>query len=704
MSHEGNLAGKLLLAMLVLSGAAQAAAAAPRRPFEGRDLFALQWVSEPQIRRDGAAVAYVRQSNDIMSDRQVESLWVLDLASGERTPISSAPGSYSSPRWSPDGERLAYLYAPEGGSSQLWIRWMRTGASSAITHLSEPVRDIAWSPDGRSIAFTMRVPEPEPSLGSAPDKPAGAEWAPPLEVVENLNYKADEIGPIKRGYSHVFVVSADGGSARQLTFGHFSEAGPMSWSPDGRDLLLLGNRSEGWEKEPVDPGRHLPVDLIVYRLSLADGQLAPLTGATGRYRSASFSPDGRHIAILGFENARRSVQDVRLSVADADGSNRRVLSGALDRSIAACQWAADGRSIFVDYTDRGVTRIAQIFLDARMSPIAQDLAPGDSIDLPYSGGEFSAASNGAVAYSGGAADRPPELFIAARGRATQVTHLNDGLFAQVQMGKTAKLPVYSSFDKRPIDAWMITPPNFDPAKKYPLILEIHGGPYLSYGPIFGAGHQLYAAAGYIVVYANPRGSTSYGEEFANLIHNDYPSHDYDDLMSVVDAAIQRGSVDADNLFVAGHSGGGVLTAWIVGSTHRFRAAASQDPIINWTSGMLESDISPYVARYWFDAAPWEAPETYWKHSPLALVGNVTTPTLLVVGSRDLRTPVGETKQYFEALMLRNVPTALIKVPGAFHSIAHPSQYAARSSAILAWFDRYKSSAARRTAPECRRAR
>ena len=278
------------------------------------------------------------------------------------------------------------------------------------------------------------------------------------------------------------------------------------------------------------------------------------------------------------------------------------------------------------------------------------------------------------------------------GKRSQMTHLSDALLAEVQMGKTTELEVNSSFDQRPIDAWMITPPDFDPSKKYPLILEIHGGPYLSYGPLFSEGHQLFAAAGYVVVYANPRGSTSYGEAFANLIHNDYPSHDYDDLMSVVDAAIRRGGVDADNLFVAGHSGGGVLTAWIVGSTHRFRAAASLDPIIDWTSGMLESDIAPYVTRLWFDAMPWEAPESYWRHSPLSRVGQVNTPTLLVVGSRDLRTPVGEAQQFFEALMLRHVPTALIKVPGAFHSITHPSQFAARSSAILAWFDRYKTGA------------
>jgi dipeptidyl aminopeptidase/acylaminoacyl peptidase len=228
-------------------------------------------------------------------------------------------------------------------------------------------------------------------------------------------------------------------------------------------------------------------------------------------------------------------------------------------------------------------------------------------------------------------------------------------------------------------------------KKYPLILEIHGGPYTSYGPVFSTDDQLYAAAGYLVLYTNPRGSTSYGEEFANQIQHDYPSHDYDDLMSAVDAAIATGLVDPDQLFVTGGSGGGVLTAWIVGRTHRFRAAATQKPVINWGSFALTTDIATYVPKYWFGKLPWEDPEGYWKHSPLSLVGNVTTPTLVVVGGEDYRTPVSDSEQYYEALQLRGVPTALVKVPGASHGglAARPSQSAAKAGAILAWFDRYR---------------
>jgi len=237
---------------------------------------------------------------------------------------------------------------------------------------------------------------------------------------------------------------------------------------------------------------------------------------------------------------------------------------------------------------------------------------------------------------------------------------------------------------------MILPPDFDAAKKYPLILEIHGGPQTAYGPNFSTDVQLYAAAGYIVLYTNPRGSTSYGEEFTNLIDKNYPGQDYDDLMSAVDAAIAGGNVDPANLFVTGGSGGGVLTAWIVGKTDRFRAAATQKPVINYLSFALTTDFAAGFSPNWRKERPWEDPMSYWKYSPLSLVGNVKTPTLVVVGGDDYRTPVSESEQYYTALQTRGIPTALVKVPGVGHGItARPSQSAAKASAILAWFEKYR---------------
>jgi dipeptidyl aminopeptidase/acylaminoacyl peptidase len=330
-------------------------------------------------------------------------------------------------------------------------------------------------------------------------------------------------------------------------------------------------------------------------------------------------------------------------------------------------------------------------MDGKIEQIAEGLA-GTELDRPYTGGSFSVSDGGLVAFTMGAPDHPADVGVAvAKGGTRRLTRLNDDLFLGKSLAKVEHLDVASSADKRPIDAWMALPPGFDPAKKYPLILEIHGGPFSAYGPVFSTDDQLYAAAGYVVLYANPRGSTSYGAEFANLIHHAYPGQDYDDLMSAVDGAIAKGFVDPNQLFVTGGSGGGVLTAWIVGKTGRFKAAAVQKPVIDWASFALTADDTAFFAKYWFGKMPWEDPEGYWKRSPLSLVGNVSTPTMIVVGEEDYRTPDSEAEQYYEALQLRGVPTALVKVPGASHGglAARPSQSAAKASAILAWFDRYR---------------
>ena len=684
MSRQGKIGlAALLLSVAVATVTAFAAPAeSPSHRFEGRDLFGLQWVADPRIRPDGAVIAYVRVANDVMADRARRSIWLVDMATGAQTPVVAGPGSHFSPRWSPDGKRLAYISTSEGGRAQLYVRWMESGQAARIGDLADAPSDITWSPDGRSIAFIMFTPEEKEHLGESPPKPEGASWAEPLTVITDVNYRSDDAGYLTPGFSHVFVVPAQGGASRQLTFGAYNESGPMSWTPDGRFLLMSGNRTDGWRRDSVTSQ--------IYQVSVADAGIKALTRPTGPYNTPRVSPDGRHIAYLGFEDRILEDQDVRLYVMDRDGGGTRSLTEALDHSVDAAEWAGDSRGLYIQYVDKGVTKIAYISLDGRQRDIASGLG-GQQLDRPYTGGAFTVAANGAVAFTSGRADRPPELSVSRGGRTTQLTDMNAEFFRDKHLGALRPLPVRSSVDQRPIDAWMVTPPDFDNGHKYPLILEIHGGPSASYGAAFSTDDQLYAAAGYVVLYANPRGSTSYGEDFANLIHQDYPGHDYDDLMSAVDAAVGTGFVDPEQLYVTGGSGGGALTAWIVGKTHRFKAAAAQKPVINWTSTTLTSDVYTYMSKYWFGKFPWEDPTAYWRHSPLSLVANVTTPTLVVVGEHDFRTPVSDSEQFYQALQLRNVPTALVKVPGASHNTlsSRPSQSAARVSAILAWFARYR---------------
>ncbi|HEY8002898.1 MAG TPA: S9 family peptidase [Phenylobacterium sp.] len=675
----------LLVSALAITCAAPCfagVAEGPSRTFEGRDIFGIRTASDPQVRPDGGAVAYVRTTQDIMIDNGQPSIWLVDPQTGVQTPLVTGEDASFAPRWSPDGSRLAYVVAGPKGA-QLYVRWMAAGRSAKVANLEQSPNEVAWSPDGKTLVFTMLTLDEGKPLGAPLEKPQGAKWAEPIKLIDRVTYRADGAGYLKPGFRHLFAVSADGGQPRQLTFGRYDDAGPISFMPDGRSVLFASNRKADWERDPQESE--------VYSVSLADGALTQLTHRVGPDQAPAASPDGSKIAYVGFDDARhRGYENVRLYVMDRDGKNSRVITGAFDNSVGAPTWAADGRSLYVSYTEKGLTKVARVGLDGKMQTVADGLVPPD-LDRPYTGGDFSVGRNGLVAFTLGDAAEPADLAVARGGKAQRLTRLNDDLFAGKQLAKVEHIAVTSSFDKKPLDAWIATPPNFDPSKKYPLILEIHGGPFASYGPVFSTDVQQYAAAGYVVVYGNPRGSTSYGDEFANTIDRNYPSHDYDDLMSMVDAAIAKGFVDPGRLYVTGGSGGGALTAWIVGKTDRFKAAASQKPVINWTSEVLTTDGYNFMASYWFGKMPWEDPQAYWARSPLSLVGNVKTPTLVVVGEEDHRTPPSEAEQFYDALELRGVPTALIRVPGASHHglAERPSQSAAKARAILAWFDKYK---------------
>jgi len=681
----------VLLAALVALPAFAATPTGPSRTLTGADLFQLEVAADPQIAPDGKTIVYVRRANDIMTDRTRSSLWSIDLASGEQTPLVTGSGSYSQPRWSPDGTRLAYMASSPGkGGAQLFVRWMKTNATTRVTGMPEAPRGMAWSPDGKRIAYTMLVPAKPAKLGEAPTKPAGAEWAKPLDVIDAVVYRTDEGGYLKPGHAQVFWVAADGGAPIQLTDGAHNIRGSLSWLADGSAVVFSANLGADWQRDISNTE--------VHAVALATRQVRTLTQRKGPDDAPSVSPDGKWIAYVGFDDKYLGYQNRSLSVMRVDGSDNRVLTASLDRSVGNPRWAADSRSIYVSYGERGGTSVARVQLDGSMRTLVTDLT-GSGLDRPYSGGEFSVSRDGSVAFTRGTTLQPSNVWSTRGDKPRQWTQLNAALLGSKTLGSVQPLAV-TGFDQLPIDAWMVTPPDFDPTHKYPLILEIHGGPFSAYGPTFSTDDQLYAAAGYVVVYANPRGSTGYGEEFANKIDKAYPGHDYDDLMAVVDAAIAKGSVDAQNLFVTGGSGGGVLTAWIVGKTDRFRAAAAQKPVINWASFVLTSDMTPMFARYWFGNFPWEDPSGYWARSPLSLVGNVKTPTLVVVGADDHRTPVSESEQYYEALQLRGIPTALVKVPGANHGglAARPSQSAAKAAAILAWFGRYRSDAAAEPQP------
>ena len=705
MKRTGRLLALAIFATM-LSHPARAASAPPAgqapapqalKSLQPMDIFGLEWASDPQISPDGRRIAYVRSSMDVMKDRRRTHLWLVDADGGDHRPLTSGEGELA-PRWSPDGRRLAYA-AREGSSVQLYVRWMDTGVTTQLAQLLRAPNGIAWSSDGKSIAFSMLVPEKPEPFARMPEKPEGAEWARPPRVVTHLIFRADGEGFLEEGYSQLFVLPAEGGTPRQITSGPFHHNGPPAWSPDGKFLFVSANRRIDWENEPLDSE--------VYEIAVADGAIRALTDRRGPDTSPVVSPDGRWIAYLGFDDRYQGYQVTRLYLMNRDGSGARPLTAGYDRDIEQPVWSRDSKRIYFATSDQGNGKIGSVAIEgagpggADPAILAADLGGGD-LGRPYSGGSYTLAAGAGdardarFAYTWTRPERPPEVAVGGPGRKTEVlTRLNEDLFVGVRLATVEEMWTESSHDRRRIQSWIVKPPDFDPARKYPLILEIHGGPFADYGDRWAAEFQLFAAAGYVVLYSNPRGSTSYGEEFGNLIHHAYPGNDYDDLMSAVDAVIARGYIDTGNLFVTGGSGGGVLTAWIVGKTDRFRAAVSAKPVINWHSFVLVSDQPSFFTRYWFSAPPWEDPAEYQRRSPLSLVGHVKTPTMLLTGEEDWRTPISESEQFYEALKLRKVDTALVRVPEASHAlISRPSQLIAKVAHILAWFDKYRQPPAR----------
>jgi dipeptidyl aminopeptidase/acylaminoacyl peptidase len=671
-----------VLGATLLFGSSVGAAELPAsRRLHSIDVFQLEYADDVQISPDGSRIVYVRVSHDIMTDRARRNLWIVDASGNNNRPLRSEAKNFSSPRWSPDGTRIAYVSAAEG-SPQLYVRWMDSGQTALLTNLVEAPDAIAWSPDGKAIAFTQLVPVNKPPLATPPEKPEGAQWAPPVKIIDSVIYRADGAGYLEAGYQHVFIVSSEGGTPRQLTEGEFNDNGPLSFTPDGKSLVFSANRGPDWERDPQESD--------VFSVDVASGKLAQLTTRDGPDNSPVVSPDGRKIAYLGFDDRLQGYQVTHLYVMDMDGKGARAVTAGFDRDIADPQWSADNRNVFFTYDERGVRKLGTAALDGKVRTIAEGLG-GTDLGRPYTSGGFSVARGGRVAFAHNTTSRPADVGTAAVNAPLRVlTALNDDLLGNKTLGAVNELAWKSSKDQRDVQGWVITPPDFDAAKKYPLILEIHGGPFAAYGPNYTTEMQLFAAAGYMVLYANPRGSTSYGEIFGNLIHHAYPGDDYDDLMSGVDALIQQGNVDPANLFVTGGSGGGVLTAWIVGKTDRFRAAVVAKPVINWTSFVLTSDLNNFFYRYWFGAQPWEQPQEYWRRSPLSLVGNVKTPTMLLTGESDFRTPIAESEQYYQALKLRNVDTVMVRIPEASHGMtARPSNLIAKVDNILAWFEKYR---------------
>ena len=649
------------------------------RYFKSEDIFNLEYVSEVQVSPNGKYVAYVRRSNDIMSDSSRANVWLASVDGKSHRPLLSSKKSYYSIRWSPDGSRLAYL-SNEEGKPQLYVRWMDTGQTALVTNVTSNPSNITWSPDGKHIAFTMSVDAKEKPLDvKMPKKPDGAKWSPSFQYITKARYQADGRGILEPAYTHIFIVPADGGTARQLTSGNYHHNGRLSFSPDSDKIYFSANRSDNWEYEPVE-GDIFSVDMM--------GNIAQLTNDKGLESSPVVSPDGKHIAYARRDDEKVMYKNSYLYVMKSDGTDAKNLTKDVDNSVSNFHWK-DNKHVYFQQSVRGLAQVDVVSLSGSVKAVAKGLG-GTTLGRPYVFGTYHAVDD-VVAYTKGRTDRPADLYVTTRNE-RQLTALNEDVLGHKQLGEVKEIVYPSSIDGEEIQGWYILPPNYDSSKTYPLILEIHGGPNLAYGPVFTAELQRMAAEGYVVFYDNHRGSTGYGERFALLLQGKYSSeYDFSDHMSGVDALIEKGIADPERLFITGGSAGGIASAYAIGLTNRFKAAVVAKPVINWLSKVLTADSGLYQIPFQFPGMPWDNVEHYWKRSPLSLVGNVTTPTMLITGVEDKRTPMSETEQFYQALKIQKVDSVLVKVPGSPHGIASkPSRMIGKVENILAWFKKYDS--------------
>lgn len=650
------------------------------RTFTAERVFDIEYASDPQISPNGETIVYVRRSMDKVKDQDRGDIWTLDVRSGDHRPLITGGASAASPRWSPDGSKLLYSTATDG-KPDLRLLYLDTGQSVSLGQFEYGPGNAVWSPDGSTIAFTMFTPGETPSFAKPVAQPDGAEWSAPVRVFDDLQFRFDGAGYLKEGATHVYTLPFEGGTPRQITSGD-ADFGSPTWL--GNDtLLVVGNDVENAELDPIESE--------IYAVGLNDLERSVLTTRDGPDQSPAVSPDGSKIAYLGYDDLVKSYQQTDLFVMDADGSNVVELAADFDRSFDRVVWHPNGRSLIAQIENAGVIDLVSITMDGAVETMVTNLG-GTSIGRPYASGSFSVSDTRrpVIAYTAGSPDRPAEIAVMGRNVDDRVlTDLNSDVLDHLDMATIEEIQVPSRHDDLEIEAWVALPHGFEADGSAPMIMEIHGGPFAMYGPYFASEIQRFAAEGYVTVYVNPRGSTGYGADFAMAIDKAYPGYDYEDLMTIADALIERDYVDPDRLFVTGGSGGGILTAWIVGKTDRFAAAATVKPVINWMTMALSADIAQFVRRHWIREDPWENPDAFLDLSPIMLIENVVTPTLVMVGEEDWRTPTWEAEQFYTALKLKGVDTALIRVPGSPHYIAgRPSRLIAKTDNIMGWFAKY----------------
>lgn len=657
------------------------------------DYLDMEQVAAPQISPDGKVIVYTRSWVNVAEDRFDSELWVMDSVGGRNRRLVEGGTDV---HWSRDGSRITYLGNTDRGP-EIFVRWMDGDANtSQVTHQGMKPENLSWSPDGRWIAFMAKVPEHSGWEILLPQKPEGAHWTEDALVVDKLHYRLDGAGYTTGQYSHVFIVSAEGGRPKQLTYGAWNaeprkasmaEGGSLEWTPDSRSILFSADQELDAD---IKLGR-----ASLYAVDISDGHVRTITRTTGYWglwTGPRVSPDGKRIAYFGTQASNTSnYPSLELHVIGIDGAGDRTLIDDLPGRVSYLQWADNGKALYYAVGKEGATNVYSVTLSGKVEAIttgAQTIA-------------LSSVSRAGIAVGTlTSAYKPPDVvrFDLKDGRNMHtLTAVNDDVLGEVQLGRVEEI-WYESSDNTRVQGWIVYPPDFNPGKKYPLILDIHGGPENMYEGNFKFAFQDMAAQGYVVLYTNPRGSSGYGGAFSRAIYNAYPGpFDYADLMHGVDAVVSRGFVDDERLYVQGCSGGGTLTAWVITQTDRFAAAAARCPITNMLSFASTTDIVGWAFNR-FKKPFWEDPSAWLASSSIMQINKVKTPTLVMVGERDIRTPVAQSEELFSGLKLMNVPTKLILFKDEWHGTSSkPSNMLRTQLYLRKWYGEWRRKAQNGTA-------
>lgn len=650
------------------------------------DYLDFETVGNPQISPNGTSIIYTRRRIDKMNDKRVSTLWIMNADGSRNRQLMKGSGAL----WSPDGTRISFVKPDDNDTPQIFVRFMDAeGLATQVTSFEHAPRSMAWSPDGKQIAFVVRVPFKTEWSIKLPGKPKGAKWKEDPAIIDTLHYRQDRVGLTNTGFDHIFVVPAEGGTPRQLTdgkwnvgrrgIGAIAGAPALSWSPDGERIAFDG------PGKPIESPHWFESHINI--VDVASKELTSLTEGHGMFGGPAYSPDGRQIAFSGYPEHDTSYPVSKLYVTSENSGKMRTLADDLSDSPQSVTWTPDGKNVVYTMNKEGQRNLHTVDLSGNNRAVTK----GNQV-LSFG----SIADTGAMAIVMTTSDMPTTVTVLKELREHStlkpLTDVNSDIFMGKTLGKVEEIWYDSEAgtgESTDVQGWIVYPPDYEEGKSYPLMLSIHGGPHAMYNSGFNFTFQEFAARGYVVLYTNPRGSTGYGTDFANAIRYRYPGPvDYADLMNGVDYVIDKGIADEDRMFVTGCSGGGVLTTWVIGQTDRFKAAAALCPVVNWIGMSGTTDVVGWLYNF-FPKPFWKDPKPWLDHSTIMHVGNVETPTLLMTGTKDLRTPLGEAEEYFAALKIRGVPTKLVPMEGEYHGTRSiPSNYLRTSLMLRKWFDEY----------------